>query len=76
MPLLIANLFRLSPSRPMSAPDKAARADRLAELERLLAEIAAPCPDEGESERYPRDNGGGMWCQQEHPASCVPERTA
>ena len=74
MPLLTAKLFRLSPSTPMSATDKAARADRLAELERLLADIAAPRPDEGESSRYPRDDGDGMCCRQDHPVSCQPEQ--
>ncbi|HEY7384013.1 MAG TPA: hypothetical protein VH743_10130 [Beijerinckiaceae bacterium] len=70
MPLLIANLFRLPPSTSMSPPDRAARANRVAEIERLLAEIAAPRPDDGEHNRHAREERNGMrGCRRQEQAA-------
>ena len=76
MPSLVARIFPFSLAST-SAPDAdAARAIRVAEIERLLAEIAAPYPHDGALDRQAREYGDCMPRPHDHAASCLPAQTA
>lgn len=76
MPSLVARLFPFSLASVAASDEDAARSIRVAEIERLLAEIVASHPQPDAVDRQAREYGDCMPRPHDHAASCLPAQTA